>query len=1260
MKRIMFFPFFCFIGILLAGENFVVNGNFEKGIDGWYGMKLVRKGKKLISEKSPEFLSLEDKDTYKNSKHSLRVKIKFGENETGASHNTGAVCKLKKGIPAGNILKVSFAAKSIKGPAILNIVRMWGGKDFENVEITDKWKKYEVELEVEYDTSEIIFNLVPEKTEKIQKVVEGSFLLDNVSVEISGKAKETSKITEKETTSLPAIGFLFPSAHDLAYVIDPQIVSYLEKKGFVINKLLWENTDYRKLSQYDFLIVFGFGKSNPDYSIPENVKKRFGMLKKYVEEGGSVWINVHLSADMRDYQTTKKFLEIFGATPLLVNIRDIPHERILPPWYIKFAYTQKINTSLINLKGKGLWYPVDMYKLGPRSFVFRFSNQWKVLISTESTSTITPIFVRIPFFDKQQNEKERNGSFPLIGLKKEGKGKMIVSGFYYPYLFADAFAPALGRVMLDKGFNNKKSCGLELLEKLSKWATKNYNTIKRNRIAKTPDELKKPIFSERCRILNEFNWKNARYPELKWRKGAIFIVPVSIPLSSFIRKAKENGLNFVVCVRKADEIGRKSLDEFKKECEKLSDGKFAVIPGIYLKDIMENNFLAIGEKITFPDPAIWDSKRKRIKPPKKGEIPGALEQLGDAYLHYVLTQMHHSVITASLLHNENKIPYDDYRDYNAIAIITTRDGKVVDNITDGYLRLQDRGENLVPLSVHFITTLKSIDKIIKNKNWLFYLSENPVSYFSRGHMFENPSTYISSGPEINYWMWKGPRDFENVGNHFDISRWYYMVKVEVKSEKGLKEIKIYDGEEIFRRYIVDGKKIFKTEIPLFHTRQKNLILIAEDLEGKKAISAEVFDRNHIAEEFMCSDRNNQLFYSMQRRNTGICFPRSLNSGITPNKGPWSGEITPWAPLTQDPLHRLTVVGFDGGPSGSAVVFFLPGNAFYGKERPLRSNPFRILNSMDIAIGKSILNTGFPENSIPSNVWHSILPVVPTKLIDGEFKEYYFIPRPETDLPAFLIECKIKFKKDYTPPKYGKLLFNLALLDTRKATTWQIRTSDGKFYAGIRNTGRPSTEEFMVPFGPGSYVRAGEGPTGSTTIFSLTENLYLYGLSDLWRAFIGLPNTRRKIKKGEEFKAKFLLIGEPFNGIPGNKVIENIYKTFFTDKSELEIKNITGKLKKKGYPVEVIAEKGIWEGEIKANTYISIPLVIKNLNPGIPAYVYFPEIKKFRPVAVDENGNGYLSISGKTKEKIIVGNILRVSEKNINISGGIIEGNKLLL
>jgi hypothetical protein len=164
-----------------AQVELVPNGDFEKTTAPWYGQKLETKEGTEKIVPAPDMLSHEAKDTLDKSAGALRVTIRKDPKHVHRSHNSGAVCKLTALIPAEKTAKVRFAAKSLTGARILSVHRLWGGGS-DTVLLDEKWEKHEVTLRSQHDTDALVFSLVPESVTGIQELIDGEFLLDQVSV----------------------------------------------------------------------------------------------------------------------------------------------------------------------------------------------------------------------------------------------------------------------------------------------------------------------------------------------------------------------------------------------------------------------------------------------------------------------------------------------------------------------------------------------------------------------------------------------------------------------------------------------------------------------------------------------------------------------------------------------------------------------------------------------------------------------------------------------------------------------------------------------------------------------------------------------------------------------------------------------------------------------------------------------------------------------------------------------------------------------
>src|SRR4030095_12601726 len=98
------------------------------------------------------------------------------------------------------------------------------------------------------------------------------------------------------------------------------------------------------------------------------------------------------------------------------------------------------------------------------------------------------------------------------------------------------------------------------------------------------------------------------------------------------------------------------------------------------------------------------------------------------------------------------------------------------------------------------------------------------------------NVFSSTGPLIQRWPWCG-RLTTFGAEPFVTGRSRMDAPLYVSAAKGLREIRIYDGERLFRRFVLHGEQVFNTVLHLESSVQRNLVLVAEDVAGGQAVSA---------------------------------------------------------------------------------------------------------------------------------------------------------------------------------------------------------------------------------------------------------------------------------------------------------------------------------------------------------------------------------------------------------------------------------------
>ena len=166
-----------------------------------------------------------------------------------------------------------------------------------------------------------------------------------------------------------------------------------------------------------------------------------------------------------------------------------------------------------------------------------------------------------------------------------------------------------------------------------------------------------------------------------------------------------------------------------------------------------------------------------------------------------------------------------------------RDGKMIDNSLSAYMWQIGNASNPHPITVHEVYSPDKVALAAKTGFQQILPSDNitnAAGYFRAGlgHYFGTPARYmISQGPIVDKWVIR-PKDMGPAEEHRD----QFRVDVGVKSDIGLKSVKIYDGFKLVRKWLPQNRKEFSASAFFRHDRQYDLFVMAEDKSGEVAIT----------------------------------------------------------------------------------------------------------------------------------------------------------------------------------------------------------------------------------------------------------------------------------------------------------------------------------------------------------------------------------------------------------------------------------------
>ncbi len=237
-----------------------------------------------------------------------------------------------------------------------------------------------------------------------------------------------------------------------------------------------------------------------------------------------------------------------------------------------------------------------------------------------------------------------------------------------------------------------------------------------------------------------------------------------------------------------------------------------------------------------------------------------------------------------------------------------RKGRLVEDLTDAYLQTAAGTIAPTPVSVEEVDSPDDLVREARLGHSMTYAAgasldaDASTGLFRTSlrwsHQYDGVSVFVSSGPRILSW----PSCFRVAtygAEGFVPGRAAMDSPLSVTSDLGLDEIRIYDGMHLFRRFVLHGDRSFEQRLLLEGAVQRNLVVVARDVEGGVAVS---FPRRSWADGALapvfCSDHIND------------CTGRLLLA-----HGPWSRT------LSNPPRLSVDVAGstWDGGPPAEISV-----------------------------------------------------------------------------------------------------------------------------------------------------------------------------------------------------------------------------------------------------------------------------------------------------------------------------------------------------
>jgi hypothetical protein len=1080
-----------------------------------------------------------------------------------------------------------------------------------------------------------------------------------------------------EKASKPAV--LFAASHSGG--CGHEVAGRLAKAGFALRRrhagLSDRPLSWDEAKRYNAIVLFGLGRANADMTLGRT-KRTIEALNRHLAGGGGVLMLGAYGQMATDGPPQTAFLTPLGLTPLFDELPlDAETSAEATAWKILFAHTKAIADSPVTKGVTSLWYPAPKGRPGAQNHAVPFvaDARWQVVVrGSPSSRTRRGLMVAggrltgAGTFDKD---------VPLVAFRQVGRGRIVFLGITQEYLTGPHATTTLESVVLDRGLTGAPSGGYRLLENALRWLTA--PSAASGEMGGATMDATMLADPHETRFAKPFSWdRKLAFPAVEpAHTGAVGARTKystgKATADEWVAAAKAGRLAWLVFLEDFRHLTAAEFDKLKADCARLSGPAFTAVPGIAIDDEVGNHYFYFGT--TFPCPAAKflsaDGKVFRSHDPSLGrESPYIPGQLAMTTLDYAYSISSFKLTAGNYLFGRDAAPFADFfSNWDAMGVVTSRAGRLVEDATADYLKIVDSGQGPLPLAIDLMDDPSQLS----SSRWRtvlrlpaaggqligarLELGTKVADYFNAWHHYpDNPTKlYITSGPQIKSWCYVGPRDYEgNLRGDFVWQNYRWRLRGAVSSAVGLKEVVVLDGTEPFRRFLPGGAKRFEFTIDLTHDKQHNLVLIATDTRGGRAVSGEQWDRNHRLEEFMCGDRNNQLSYGYVTNSRGTGLLLGGNQTLaTPNKRLAPG-ISPAGTFKNDGL--LGAPAFDGAAGGEPDVWenVEPISPAYPASKPTVCEARRLLHTGDLHVGEGRREHRFADGVEVHNVWHTLWRTEPaTDYVVTRRNTFYQID-PDSPLAVFRWRIDVKLLRDL--PNKG---FHLVSMPARATRLWAIRDARGPVRYGAWEPTRLSNDRTLsIDFGRGACAAYLDSPLGGAAIFPLTDGLTAsMRLPRHSSLRVNLPASLSPRKAGQSRRVELLILGIPrttkqTQHLPGasNEIVERFYRDFGLDggPTGYEVAPAAGLVVDRRYILRIDgAKQRCFSGRLTGKLVSSLPIAVEGLRDNWSSFLYDRALKKARPIGTFES-TAWATVPLRGRLDVFVGQPVTADSADVTI------------
>jgi hypothetical protein len=680
-----------------------------------------------------------------------------------------------------------------------------------------------------------------------------------------------------------------------------------------LDELTWD-----RIHRYDVIVLMMspdawevLGNQQP--SLRARVDAFRSLIERFVDQGGGVLLfPAEKNWNNWSKQALADLTDPWGARLPLEVINETDPNRIAPMTHssqsTRLAFTDRILPSPVTDGVRGLWFPYEQTPFGGMTGPIVVDPNWQVVAKASSSAKAVPLdtsrTATIPAGLLSRSEGETEPAF--VAIRNLRAGRVALINQWPQFSIGAGTRWIFNREVLDRGVAGRTSDFGRLLENTLRWlgersvhrdAGDRYQTAAERLQPPNQAEDVRRAFQESTRPYDVGELAVARGPaNLKIYRGLIGAQTTygagTGTVEQYARAARESKLDFVVFLDAFNALTPSKLESLEADCKEFSTPELLLLPGFTIDSNIGDHLFFFSPHPTWPPHTVLlGPTGKRTIYLQQEDGKGGFTGYLTPYLNWVLDAYHGDrgqVGIYDFVDSPHGMRLHDARLYSMTGIRSYRSGKLREDILDEFLTTAQSTIAPAPAVVDEVRSPKDLLRAVARGHSLTYAQAESLDASSprgvfRGalrwsHQYESLPVFASSGPSIAAWP-AVHRAGTFGAEGFAPGRAWMSAPLSVVSEKGLKEIRIYDGRKLFRRIKLRGERSYQQTLVLDGAIQRDLVLVVEDRAGGVAVSAPLrcWTDGALAPSF-CSDHVNDCRHHMLLAHG----PYSLPMGAVPD------------------------------------------------------------------------------------------------------------------------------------------------------------------------------------------------------------------------------------------------------------------------------------------------------------------------------------------------------------------------------------------